>query len=64
MERTCGNCQYCYSNETMGDLYICTNGNSVMLGEFVDIYTDAECASCETGEDIDFTPTPNYFGEY
>lgn len=48
----------------MGDLYICTNGNSVMLGEFVDIYTDAECASCETGEDIDFTPTPNYFGEY
>lgn len=64
MERVCRNCKYFYSNETMGNLYICTNGNSEMLGEFVGLCDDSECADCETDENIDLTPTPNYFGEY
>ena len=32
----CSECDYCYSNDTMGELYLCTNGNSIYLGEFVD----------------------------
>lgn len=32
----CSGCDYCYSNDTMDGLYICVNGNSEMLGEFVD----------------------------
>ena len=32
----CADCDYCYSNDTMGELHICVNGNSEHLGEFVD----------------------------
>lgn len=32
----CSECDYCYSNDTMGELYLCVNGNSEYLGEFVD----------------------------
>ncbi len=33
----CSECDYCYSNETMGELYICVNGlDSEYFGEFVD----------------------------
>ncbi len=32
----CSDCDYCYSNETMGAMYICVNGNSGYFGEFVD----------------------------
>ena len=32
----CSDCDYCYSNETMGGAYICVNGNSEYLGKFVD----------------------------
>ena len=32
----CSECDYCYSNETMGELHICVNGNSEMLGQAVD----------------------------
>lgn len=32
----CSDCDYCYSNETMGETHICVNGNSEYLGELVD----------------------------
>jgi len=32
----CSNCDYCYSNKTLRNSYICVNGNSEYLGEFVD----------------------------
>ena len=32
----CSDCDYCYSNETMGELHICVNGHSDLFGEFVD----------------------------
>ena len=32
----CSHCDYCYSNETMGEMHICVNGNSEHLGDFVD----------------------------
>ena len=32
----CSECDYCYSNETMSELYICVNGDSEYFGEFVD----------------------------
>ena len=64
MERICRNCKYCYSNETMDNLYICTNGESKILGEFVDIRGNAECAACITGEEEIFTESSNYWGEY
>ena len=64
MERVCRNCKYFYSNETMGSLYICTNGDSEMLGEFVGICDDSECADCVTDEEEIFAETANYWGEY
>lgn len=61
----CRECRYMYSNETMGSLYICVNGNSEMLGEYVGICDDSECADCVIeDQEIDTTPKPNYFGEY
>lgn len=32
----CSDCDYCYSNETMGSAHICVNGNSEYLGQPVD----------------------------
>ena len=32
----CSDCDYCYSNETLGQTYICVNGNSEDLGQPVD----------------------------
>ena len=64
MERVCRNCKYCYSNETIDGLYICTNGDSEILVKFVDICSNAECAACITGEEEIFTETPNYWGEH
>ena len=32
----CSVCDFCYSNETMNCLYLCVNGASEYLGEFVD----------------------------
>lgn len=64
MERVCRNCKYFYTNETMDGLYICTNGESKMLGKFIKMSEKAECAACVTGEEEIFTETPNYWGEY
>lgn len=36
MIHNCSECDYCYSNETMGELHICVNGKSEMLGQAVD----------------------------
>ena len=36
MRLNCSNCDCCYSNETMRGTYICVNGKSEHLGEFVD----------------------------
>ena len=48
----------------MDGLYICTNGESKMLGKFIKMSEKAECAACVTGEEEIFTETPNYWGEY
>ena len=32
----CSDCDYCYSNETMGEAHICVNGNAEYLGKLVD----------------------------
>lgn len=32
----CSDCDFCYSNETMGQIHICVNGKSDMLGQLVD----------------------------
>lgn len=32
----CSDCDFCYSNETMGQTHICVNGKSDMLGQLVD----------------------------
>lgn len=34
--KNCADCEYCYSNETMGEMHICVNGNSEYLGKPVD----------------------------
>lgn len=50
-------CDYCYSNETMGETHICVNGKSEYLGNPVDYIglaeEDMECAvinGIESGE--------------
>ena len=43
----CRDCKWCYTNETMSDLYICVNGNSEMLGQFTGLMCEDEC---EDGE--------------
>ncbi len=44
----CSDCDYCYNNDTMGEIHICVNGESDMLGEAVDWLglagDDMECA--------------------
>ena len=47
----CGDCKYCYSNETMGNLHICTNGNSEFLAEFVSAVFDEACEDYDGPED-------------
>lgn len=32
----CSDCDYCYSNETMGEEHICVNGKSDCFGNLVD----------------------------
>lgn len=32
----CSDCDYCYSNNTMGELHLCVNGSSDYIGEPVD----------------------------
>lgn len=39
----CYQCKYCYSNETMNNLYICVNGNSEHLGEFTGMCSEDDC---------------------
>ena len=34
--KNCADCDYCYTNETMGETHICVNGASEYLGEAVD----------------------------
>ena len=34
--QNCSKCDYCYSDETMGELHICVKGNSEMFGQAVD----------------------------
>ena len=38
----CSECDFCYSNETMGELHLWVNGDSEYLGEFVDYLGLAE----------------------
>ena len=51
--RYCGDCKYCYSNESMGSLHLCTNGNSEYLGEFVSAVFDPACEDYDGPEDDD-----------
>ena len=46
MSGKCYECKYCYSNRTMGSLYICVNGNSSNLGEFTGDCCEDECEDC------------------
>lgn len=49
--RYCGDCKYCYTNETMQGLSICTNGNSEFIAEFVSRYLDPACEDYDGPED-------------
>ena len=55
----CGDCKYCYSNETMQNLCICTNGNSEFLAEFVSKYFDPACEDYDGPEDDEQEETEN-----
>ena len=50
----CYECQYCYSNSTMGSLEICVNGNSDNFGNYTGVCCEDECEDCvKWGEDDD-----------
>ena len=39
----CRDCKWCYNNETMGELYICVNGNSENFREFTGLCCEDDC---------------------
>ena len=39
----CRDCKYLFSNETMGDLSICVNGNSQNFGAYTGICCEDDC---------------------
>lgn len=47
MSGYCYQCKWMYSNETMGGLSICVNGNSEMLGEYTGECCEDICEDCE-----------------
>lgn len=46
-------CDYMYSNDTMGDLYICVNGNPDHLGELRETCSDYDCPDCVVDGHVD-----------
>ena len=46
MSGICCECKFCYNNDTMGDLYICVNGNSANFGEYTGLCCDEPCDDC------------------
>ena len=43
----CRDCKYCYSNNTMHDLYICVNGNAENFGQFTGLLCEDDCPDGE-----------------
>ena len=41
-----------YSNETMGELYICVNGNSLNFGSYTGICSEDECEDGDNAESV------------
>ncbi len=48
----CRDCIYCYTNETMGTLYICVNGNSDNFTYTTGLCCENACKDC-VEEDLD-----------
>lgn len=44
----CRDCKWFYTNETMGDLYICVNNNAEKFGEYTGLLCEDDC---EEGEE-------------
>ncbi len=42
----CRDCDYCYTNETMGGLYICVNGHSDNFSSYTGLCCEDECEDC------------------
>lgn len=54
MKRVCRNCKWFYANDSMNDgLYLCVNGNSEMLGNFVGYCSEDKCEDFESVYDFD-----------
>ncbi len=49
----CRDCKWCYTNETMSDLYICVNGNGEMLGQFTGLMCEDECKDGEAESEVE-----------
>lgn len=39
----CIDCKYCYTNETMDELFICVNGNSDKFGSYTGYCCTDDC---------------------
>ena len=42
----CYECKYCYTNDTLGNLYMCVNGNSANCGNYTGDCCEDECEDC------------------
>ena len=51
MAMKCRDCKYMYTNETMGGLYICANGDSENFGEYTGLCCEDECGDGVADED-------------
>ena len=43
----CRDCNWCYTNETMGELYICVNGKSENFGAYTGLCCEDDCPDGE-----------------
>ena len=46
----CRDCRYMYSNDTMGSLYICVNGNSENFSQYTGLCCEDICPDGELAE--------------
>ncbi len=53
----CKDCDYMYTNDTMGGLYICVNGNCENFGNYTGIMCDDDCEDGKSKNEKDFKKT-------
>lgn len=57
----CRNCKYCYTNDTMGSLYICVNGKADNFSQFTGLMCEDDCEFGESEFDMEENMNKDFF---